>query len=162
MQVLKHKWFLLFVMGLSLWFVGVSSSQELGELRLEGKHIERLVLQRKDGHTEQINRPDETISLPIGEYRFQDVRLKDGFNSRPRVTLKYDWVAVTKDKPVIIKVGAPLKQTVNIERQGPILKFNYTLTGMGGETYAVTNSKHPTFTVFKGSKEVGSGAFEFG
>ncbi|MBA7674803.1 hypothetical protein ES703_83028 [subsurface metagenome] len=32
----------------------------LGELKLQGKYIERLVLRRKDGRTEKFDRPAET------------------------------------------------------------------------------------------------------
>jgi hypothetical protein len=162
MQFSKYKWFLLFVIASTCWSAGVCFSRESGELRLEGQHIERLVLRRQDGHTGQISRPDETIRLPVGEYRLQDVRLKDGFNYSSRDNATYDWVTVTEDKPATFKVGAPLKQTVTIERQGPVLALNYKLTGVGGETYAGTRSKRPSFTVFKGDKEVASGRFEFG
>lgn len=150
------------MVALVFWDGNSCFSQTRGELRLEGKYIERLVLRRKDGHTEQISRPDETIRLPVGEYRLQDVRLKDGFNYSPRGTSTYDWVTVTENEPAMFKVGAPLKQTVTIERRGPLLVLNYKLTGVGGETYAGTRSKQPTFTVFKGDKEVAGGRFEFG
>jgi len=160
-QNLKREFFI--VVSLAFWTVNVGLSQEFGKLRLEGKHIERLVLRRKDGSTQKLNQPCETIKLPIGEYRLQDVRLKGGYNWS-RSTSTHDWVAVTKDKPATLKVGAPLKQTVKIERQGPILVIHYELTGVGGKTYTgVSNrSKRPFFTAFKGSKEVATGQFEFG
>jgi hypothetical protein len=73
-------------------------------------------------------------------------------------------VTVTADKPAMFKVGAPLKQKVKIDRQGPTLVLNYELIGIGGETYNSVNnrSNRPTFTVFKGDKEVSVGEFEFG
>jgi hypothetical protein len=159
--------FVLFLMIAILLYESVSNvpaqeqRQALGELRIEGKHIERLVLCRKDGRTEQFNEPNETIKLATGEYRLQDVRLKDGFiysNRNPA----YNWVAVIGGEQAVLKVGAPLKQTVSIERQGPVLELKYNLVGVGGETYAVTRSKHPTFAVFKGEKKVAGGKFEFG
>jgi hypothetical protein len=132
-----------------------------GELKLEGRHVERLILLRRDGHTEQFNEPDETIKIAVGEYRLQDVRLKGGFTYSSS-TSTYNWVAVTEGKPAILKVGAPLKQTVKIERQGPILSLDYNLTGVGGETYGSMHSKQPMFTVFKGEKKVAADEFEFG
>jgi len=157
----QQRWFLLYVMALALRTDSVCFCQKLGELRLEGQYIEWLVLKRKDGNTEQFNRPDETIRLPVGEYRLQDVRLKDGFNYSPRSTLKSEWVTVKEGEPAAFKVGAPLQQTVTIERQGPVLAFNYELTGVGGESYAGMRSKQPKFTVFKGDREVDCGEFEF-
>lgn len=155
-----------FVIALIFWNSEVScclaEEPAKGELRLEGKHIERLVLRRKDGQTEEFDELDETIKIAVGEYRLQDVRLKGGFTYSSRSTSKYNWVTVTEDEQAILKVGAPLKQTVKIERQGPILALNYNLAGVGGEIYAVTPSKQPMFTVFKGEKKVATDEFEFG
>ena len=140
----------------------LAGQEALGELRVDGQYIKQLVLRRKDGQTEQFNEPAGTIKLAVGEYRIQDVRLKGGFNYSSQNTSKYNWVAVTEKETAILKVGAPLKQKITIERQGPILQLNYKLTGMGGETYAVTRSKQPSFTVFKGEKKVATNKFEFG
>jgi len=150
--------------------VGISLSwaQEqdsaLGELKLEGKYIERLVLQRKDGHTERFDQPDETIKLPMGEYRLQEVRLGGGYIFRSSRTPIRDWIMITEDKPAVLKVGAPLKHSVGIRRRGRILFLDYRLVGVGGEIYTgrMNRSKPPTFTVYKGDKEIASDKFEFG
>ncbi len=135
----------------------------LGELKLQGKYINYLVLRRKDGHSEKFNRPAETIKMPVGEYRLQEVRLKGGYTCRPLSVSGRDWVRVSEDKPSMLKVGAPLKQTVKAQRQGRILALNYQLLGMGGEMYTSANrNKPPTFTVYKGDKEIASDKFEFG
>jgi hypothetical protein len=161
MQALKRTWLLLFLMVLAFLTADVCFGQGTGKLRLEGRNIERLTLQRKDGHAEQIARPEEIIELPVGEYRLQDVRLEGGFIYNGH-SLVYNWLAITEGKPAVLRVGAPLKQTVSIKRRGPILELGYKLAGVGGETYAVMRSKHPAFTVFRGEKKVGGGEFEFG
>ena len=163
MQNSQHKLFALCVIALIFRITGISYSEEFGTIRLEGEHIERLVLHRKDGPTQRFDHPGTTIRLPVGEYRLEDVRLKSGYNFRRR-TSTYHWMTVTQDKPATFKVGAPLKQTMKIERQGPVLLLNYELKGVGGETYySVANrGKRPIFTVLKGDKEMGSGRFEFG
>ena len=161
MQALKHKGFFLLVIALFFRADYNCLSRELGELRLEGQHIELLVFRGKDNHTEQFNRPGETIRLPVGKYRLQDVRLKNGFsyNNRPST---YKWITVTQDEPAVYKVGAPLKQVVKIGRQGPILEIDYKLVGVGGETYASLRSMRPRFTVFKNETKVCGDEFEFG
>lgn len=163
MQNLQHKLFILFPFVLVVLMAGISYSEESGEIRLEGEHIERLILRRKDGSSQRFDYPGETIRVPVGEYRLEDVRLKSGYNFSRR-TSSYHWVTVTEEKPAALKVGAPLKQTVKIERQGPVLVLNYELTGAGGETYTSMSNrdKRPKFMVFKDDKEVGSGQFEFG
>jgi len=135
-------------------------SSALGEIKLQGKYIERLVLRRKDGHIERFDQPAETIKLPVGEY-LPEAYLKGGYSCR---FLSRDRrVTVAENKPVVLKVGAPLKQTVKAQRRGRILVLNYELLGVGGEMYTSANrTKPPTFTVYRGDKEIASGKFEFG
>jgi len=165
-QTLKSKLGSLFLSIVIFLNAGISLSHAqgedpaMGELKLEGKHIERLVLQRKDGHTERFDRPAATIKLPAGEYRLLEAHLKHRYWFH---FLSRDWVTVGKDKPAVLKVGAPLKQTVKAQRQGNLLVLNYKLLGVGGEIYTGRDtSKPPTFTVYKGDKEIASGKFEFG
>ncbi len=134
----------------------------LGELKLEGKYIERLVLSRNDGHREVFSDPKETVKLPVGQYLLQDVRLKGGYarrgiSDRNRVT-------ISEEKMAVLRVGAPLKQTVSVRRRGRMLELSYGLYGVGGATYtAVRNAnKRPTFTIYKGDRKIATGEFEFG
>lgn len=133
-----------------------------GELKIEGNYIARLVLHRKDGHTEQFDEPAETVKLAVGEYQLQKVYLKNGYTYNSISNSTNNTVNITEKETTVLKVGAPLKQTVKVERQGPILQLSYDLAGVGGENYAVMRSARPAFTVFKGDKKVGSGEFEFG
>lgn len=136
---------------------------DIGELKLEGKNIQRLVLQRKNDRQETFRQPGESISLPSGEYQLYEVRLQGGY-------ICYAWresgapsITVTSDKPAVLKIGAPLRQTIKVERQGRVLVLNYKLLGVGGESYSFDDrSKPPIFTVYKGDKEIASGKFEFG
>ena len=163
----KINLFVLFVMSAILLPESVSNAsaqeqkQALGELKIEGKYIEHLVICRKNGSTEQFDEPNEVIKLAVGEYQFKYVRLKDGFICNNRDST-YNWVAVTEDKQAVLKVGAPLKQTLSIEQKGPVLELKYNLTGVGGETYTIKRNANPAFTIFKGDKKVAADKFEFG
>ena len=134
----------------------------IGQLRIEGERIERLVLKRNDGNTEQFDNPHESIKLPVGEYKIQDIRLNGGYSIRNPGALSHNRVTVSEDEPVTLKAGAPLKQTVKIKRQGPVLMLSYELIGMGGESYVIARNKQPSFKILKGDKEIASGKFEFG
>jgi len=136
----------------------------LGELNLQGQHIERLVLRQKDGGTKKFDKPGETIKLPVGEYRLQEVRLQGGYSCGITAPISdADWVTIAEDKPAVLEVGAPLKQAVRVERWGRFLVLNYELLGVGGEKYTQADrNKPPTFTVYKAGKEIASGEFEFG
>lgn len=156
---------------LLLWITGLYQCQAQeankqgsakGELKIEGKYIERLVLRSRNGRTQSLDNPDEIINLPTGQYRLQEVHLLDGYTSRSSNT-NVEWITVVEDKPAVLKLGAPLTQKVNIQRQGIVLILNYELLGSGGEIYTSSDrSKPPTFTVYKGDKEIASDKFEFG
>jgi hypothetical protein len=134
-----------------------------GVLKLEGRHLGYIELHARDGHTERITRPEETIELPPGEYRVQQVRLEGGYTCNNMGVSGYDWVTVAADKPATLKVGAPLIPTVKVQREGRILRLSYELRGVGGEIYTGGNrSKPPTFAVYKGQTQIASGQFEFG
>ncbi len=138
--------------------------QALGELKIEGKHVERLVLCRKNGRTEQFNEPNEVVKLAVGKYRLQDVSLKDGYTCNSLRSSTYDWVTVTENEPAVLKVGAPLKQILKVKRQGKTLTLDYKLLGVGGEAYtsAADRSNPPKLTVYKGDKEIAKGKFAYG
>lgn len=136
----------------------------LGELKIEGKYIERLVLSRNDGHREVLNNPGETVKLPVGQYLLQEVRLKGGYTRQSTRAPQSNRVTISKDNPASLIVGGPLKQTISVRRQGRILELAYSLVGVGGETYAAVRNarKRPAFVVYKGDREIGAGEFEFG
>jgi hypothetical protein len=133
----------------------------VGELKLEGKDVERLVLRRNDGHTEIPTNPGQIIRLPAGEYLLQDVRLKGAYTrSRSAVNER---ITIRAGQQELVKVGAPLVPTIKVQRQGRILRLSYDLLGVGGESYTGGDrSTPPTFTVYKGDKQITSGQFEFG
>jgi hypothetical protein len=168
-QTLKSGLFSLLVSIVVLSSAGISFSQPqeqgtaLGELKLQGKYIERLILERKDGRREEFKLPEETIELTEGEYRLHEVHLKGGYICTYSRFPTRDWVTVAPDKPAVLKVGAPLKQTIKVQRKGRVLALRYELLGVGGEQYTSRNrSKPPTIAVYKRDKKIHSGKFEFG
>jgi len=147
--------------------LGESATEDLtlGELKIEGKYIERLVMIGQDGRRKEFNQPEETIRLPVGEYRLQEVHLEGGYIYRGRPLSETHKVMVAEDKQAVLKAGAPLKQGLKVERLGGILKLHYELVGTGAETYTPAGRGKlppPTFTVYKGDKEITSGKFEYG
>ena len=77
----------------------------LGELKLEGEHLEQLVLRRKDGHTEQFDKPVETIELPVGQYQLQESRLEGGYVCVLGTGIENKLITIAENKPAILKVG---------------------------------------------------------
>ena len=135
---------------------------DIGQLKIEGEHIERLVLERKDGQTEKLENPGQTIKLPVGEYKLREVRLEGGYSIRNLGALSHNRIAISESEPAVLKAGGPLKQTIKIERRGSVLVLNYDLIGVGGESYAIARNRQPSFQIFKGDQKIASGQFEFG
>ena len=117
-QTAKFRFISLFITILLFLGIGVRlceaqaddrQNSAIGELKLEGKDIERLVLRRKDGHSKTISRPTGTVELPVSEYRLQEARLRGGYICRSSRTPVGDWITVVEDKSAVLKVGGPLK-----------------------------------------------------
>ncbi len=133
------------------------------ELRLEGKDVERLVLRRKDGHTERFDKPREVVRLPVGQYHLLESHLSSGYTCFQGPGPTVQWTTVTEEEPALLKVGTPLRQVLDVKRHGRELVLDYKLLGVGGESYTTSNrSNPPTFAIYKGDKQIASGQFKFG
>jgi hypothetical protein len=136
----------------------------IGEIKLEGKSINQLILQREDSNgREEFRRPEQIIKLPTGKYRVHEIHLEGGYICYAYREPKHLLVSVTSDETAILKIGGPLKQIIKVDRQGRNLVMNYELHGVGGEKYTGgTRAEPPIFTVYKRDKEIASDKFEFG
>ncbi len=139
-------------------------SSTLGQVKIEGQYIERLVLRGDDGANQSFEPPGENISIAPGEYRLWEGCLEGDYVCYAYGRGIYDdLITVDTNKPAVLKIGAPLKQSVKVKRQGGTLVLSYELAGLGGETYTSRNrTSTPTFAVYKGDKEIASGSFEYG
>jgi len=132
------------------------------ELRLEGENIEQLILQ--SGNQKQTyNQPGKSIMLGPGTYQISQLQLKGGFMHYPYSdTIRLGPTHVGPGEPAILKAGGPLEQRVTVQRKGQLLTMDYRLIGVAGESYRNDNRYPPTFTIYKGDKEIASGKFQFG
>ena len=143
---------------------GEGQAPAMCRLTLEGQSITRLILRRKEnGQREEFRRPEQSIELPIGQYRVQEIHLEGGYTCNTLRDPKQYLIRVTLDEPATLKLGGPLKPTVNVERQGRQLVMSYSLFGVGGELYTNGNTANPPrFTVYRGDKIIASDTFEYG
>ncbi|MHC4693088.1 MAG: hypothetical protein ACYS67_10135 [Planctomycetota bacterium] len=165
MQTSRSRPVSLFLSILVLLNTGICLSQvqeegpATGELKLEGKHIQQIIFVDRERKREKYNNPGESIKLPAGEYQLLEVHLEGGYvsNSFSR------WTTVDKDKPNVLKVGAPLKQSVRVQRRRNLLVLDYELFGVGGHKYVqARRGTPPQFAIYRGDKKIASGKFEFG
>jgi hypothetical protein len=137
--------------------------QGTGRVKLAGKDITYLSLQKVNGRPVNFDNPSEVIELPAGEYQLKEVRLKGNYTCRIRRPAENQKITVEKDQQVEFKVGAPLEHKINVNRRGKFLVLNYQLLGIGAEEYTSSDRKKtPLFTICKGDKEIVSDKFKYG
>ena len=142
-------------------------SAVLGELKITGKYIQRLILPGGP-YLVVLDRPADTVKIPVGSYHQPNVLLEQGSN-RAWCT-DGSWVSgrrivVDAKTPAGLDAGGPLTNSVIATRRGRNLELSYRLIGAGGATYQLDNqdrSRPPEFAIFKGDRKVASGKFAFG
>lgn len=152
--------------GTSAGRVQATGGQDLahGELRIEGTHIAKLFLHGGDDpHSEQLNDPGGSASLPVGTYRLQRIELQGGYVCWAGELVGLDPIVIREDTPAALKVGGPLQQEIKAACRGHTLVLRHALLGIGGEKYRpAARDKPPRFTIFRDGKTVASGQFEYG
>jgi hypothetical protein len=142
-------------------------SVALGELKIAGQFIKRLVLPG-GSYLVVLDQPADTVKIPIGSYGPPNVRLEQGGAeavSSSSQTPSGQRVSVGVQTPAILVAGGPLTNSVTATRNGRNLQLDYQLIGTGGASYQMANrdsSRPPAFAIYKGDKQIASGNFEFG
>jgi hypothetical protein len=141
----------------------------LGELRIAGQYIQRLVLDSAgDSYTVQLIQPAGVVNIPAGSYNLSALRLENqGATACWKAGAKLPKLHLVVDgqKPGALDMGGPLTNSIAVSRRGQNLRLDYRLVGAGGADFQMVNqdrSHPPEFAVFKGTKQVASGKFEFG
>jgi len=133
----------------------------LGELRITGRFIERLVL-TGGPYVVVLVQPAGSVKVPVGSYNQPSVWLKQGeteayFDSVPKSGKRAvpGWhndsvdgvrpisgvaeagkvVVVDERRPAVLAMGGPLTNSISVTRHGQDLKFTYRLIGAGGGDY---------------------------
>ena len=161
----------------------------LGELRITGSFIQRLVL-TGGPYVVVLAQPPASVKVPPGRYQPYRIWLKQGeaeayyeyglpqtgkANIVQAVTAAQmpvvgppppeQAVVVNEQQPAVLAVGGPLTNCVSATRRGRNLLLSYQLIGTGGGKYWLVkggDAKPPQFTVGRSGKRIGSGQFEFG
>ncbi len=138
---------------------------ELGELILEGKLIQRLILRGRA--LVVLDQPAQHTFLPVDSYRVQAVYLQSapGQLRLSGNTSQIPPISIGAGTPHHLKLGWPLESSVKAAANGNMLRLDFYLRGAGGEQYALSNrnpSRAPRFAIYKGDRQLAAGNFEFG
>jgi hypothetical protein len=151
--------------GFSLQFT--EQSVPLGELRITGQFIQRLVLPG-GAYLVVLDQPEGLVQVPTGAYNQPDILLEQkGAEAFPVSGLLQGIGRISVDgkTTAVLDVGGPLTNSVTASRQGQDLTLDYCLVGAGGQAYQLAArdpTKPPAFAIYKGDKKIASGDFEFG
>jgi phenylpyruvate tautomerase PptA (4-oxalocrotonate tautomerase family) len=164
-------------------------STALGELRITGSFIQRLVL-TGGPYVVVLAQPQASVKVPPGRYQPYRVWLNQGkteayYNygvpqsGKANVVEEISGsqmpvlgppppeqaVVVDEGRTAMLAVGGPLTNCVSATHRGQNLLLDYRLIGVGGGDYwlaAGGDRKAPEFTVNRLGKRIGSGQFEYG
>lgn len=141
------------------------TNPRLGELRLSGQYLYRLMLCQADGYAAILDTPGQAEKIPLGTYPTAEVWLRQGMAEAFYIGPLP--LTVGADAPVSLALGGPLTNSVVAERRGDDLVLSYRLVGAGNPalTYRMSNddrSKPPAVTILAGEKQVASGQFAYG
>ena len=161
----------------------------LGDLRISGSSIRRLVLEGGP-FVVVLAHPEASVRVPVGSYYPRSVWLQRGrteayfrfgvptsgkvsvmdeitgaqlpiISSRPAGQV----VVVDGGRPGLMLVGGPLTNCVSATHAGREVHLGYQLRGVGGGEYRPVGrdfDSEPQFTIREGGLRVGGGKFEFG
>jgi hypothetical protein len=139
-----------------------------GELRIDGKSIKRLVLQRQDEKGVSfvvLDAPEANVKVPVGSYFSPMVFLDGGGSAGLFSAYSPKGVLISEDKPATLKVGGPLTHRLAVHRLGNTLQLDYRLSGVGDGSYTPrerARERPPQFAIYKGDTNIASGSFEYG
>jgi hypothetical protein len=153
----------------SLWCTLREKNVSTGLFQIESKWVQRLAF----GNGEILVLPEplqgEAI-VPTGRFLVKQCDLK--YNpDKPVISpnrLHEINVTVLDGRENKFQIGAPLTNSVQIERVGKVLKLDYKLKGAGGEVYDAQrihnydSNKKPSVAIYKGDMQVATGQFEYG
>ena len=136
----------------------------MGELDIDAGGTNHLRL-RNEEQIVLLNDPAGIVSLPTGDYQIDD--LVPGYETdssvRPRFISSDLNVSIKPGQTTLLRVGPPLRNTVEVSRDRNLLRIEYELVGAGGEKYRYYDWEHrPGFSVYKGRLKIAHGTFPFG
>ncbi len=145
---------------------GSDQTSGTGTLHIDGEGIVRLVLQGSTGPRLFFYSREPNLILPADTYHLEEIVLQCSYSSSGlQIPASARVLKIEPGGFVTVKLGAPVRQTVGIERWGRSLVLKYQLLGRSGESYTVTRRQgknQPTFVIDRGGTRVASDHFAAG
>jgi hypothetical protein len=138
----------------------------LGKVKIEGKFVKCLVV-HNDTTLVVLDSPVGESAVPLGKFNYEHLVIEGDNSEKFKVTnfQGNNGFSVNSDEPTMLKAGGSLINSVSVQRNGSVLTLGYKLVDASGNEYGALDGRRdnpPTFVVYKGDKQVGSGTFEYG
>lgn len=138
-------------------------SPPLGELKVAGADLHRVILTAKPSLTVVLDQPQGTVKLPVGNYSLAEIWLRKG--EAEFACFSAGKLSVDARRPVSLVAGGPLTNSVTVASQGNSVQLNYKLLGADGRAYKAPQPDYkrpPEFAIFRGTNRLATGKFQFG
>ena len=135
----------------------------LGDLKLTGTDLHRLILTAEPELTVVLDQPAGTVKLPVGSYSLAQIWLRKG--ETEVASLGVGKLTVNEQRPASLVAGGPLTNSVEVKSKGYNLELNYTMLGAHGRAYqrpSRDDKDPPEFAVFQGTNRLVADKFKFG
>ncbi len=135
----------------------------LGELRVTGAFLHRLILKEDKGLVAILDQPEGTQRIPAGNYALEEIWLRQGDTEATR--FKAGRITVDPARPASLTAGGPLTNSVQLADQGYNLSLRYELLGADGSTYHFPRPDYehpPEFAIFHGTNRLAADKFRYG
>jgi hypothetical protein len=132
-------------------------------LEIEGKSIETLIVEDRNGSQHAFQRPGRPVPLPAGEYRLRQVQLQGGYHWQLLPDAEEPWFHIGAGATHKVAAGAPLRPHAAASPGAGYLALDADLRDAAGRKFGgARQGAPPRFVVTKNGREVGSGSFEYG
>ena len=135
----------------------------LGEVKVTGKDLHRIILTAKPAMTVILDQPQGTVKLPVGSYKLEEIWLRAG--AAEAGTFMAGKLSVDEQHPASLIAGGPLTNSVRVKSERDSLRLDYELLGADGRAYKFPRPdyKHPPqFAVFQGTNRLAGDKFRYG
>jgi hypothetical protein len=144
----------------------VEQSPALGELKITGQFISRLVL-TGGPYLVILNQPAGVMKIPTGNYSQTQIQLQaNGASAFRKSNQSQSGPGISiGGTPAVLNAGGPLTNSVTGQPSWAGFEVGLPTGRRGRRNLSVANqdrSQPPEFAIFKDNKKIASGKFEFG
>jgi hypothetical protein len=138
-------------------------SPQLGELKVTGANLYRLILTEKRATTVILDKPEGVVKLPVGNYSLDEIWLREG--DTVAGSFRAGRIIIEAKRTASLTAGGPLTNSVDVKSAAGSLELNYKLVGADGRSYQLPRPDYnhpPEYAVFQGTNRLATGKFQYG